>query len=481
MQSFFEKLVLRPERVIVLFSLALLLAGNWILPLTDRDEVRFAEASREMMQRGDYVVPWFNGAWRLDKPVLIYWCQIASYKIFGVNGFAARLPSALFTTGTALLLVRWGRRIADARAGLLAGVIFVACLHIAIIGRVATADMALVFFFTLAVWSGWELTRPEPGSRVRWWWTFYLALTLGFLAKGPEIWLPLLGLILGRSLRSQNFRLPVLATLAGFVLSVALMGLWGIPALRETQGQFLKVGLGEHVLHRSVGVINNHGLAGLLGFVALLPLYFVTFFISFFPWSLRVPPALMRWWPARREDAIGWYLLVQAAIVFVVFSLVRTKLPHYTMPAFPCLALWLALQIAEEKNSGAWAVRRAAGMAVFIALLMFGFFPFARNYFLTENLWRAVQPHIRSETKVGCYGFTESSLVWRLRGGTTNDVVLGPEKNAADFLTNAPPFILVLPTRDLASLPDTNGIQIHVHGLDIVKFRNWDLTAIVRP
>src|SRR6202034_1344530 len=110
MQSFFEKLVLRPERVIVLFSLALLLAGNWILPLTDRDEVRFAEASREMIQRGDYVVPWFNGDWRLDKPPLIYWCQIASYKIGGVNGFAARLPSALFTTGTALLLVRWGRR-----------------------------------------------------------------------------------------------------------------------------------------------------------------------------------------------------------------------------------------------------------------------------------------------------------------------------------------------------------------------------------
>ena len=481
MQSLFERLALRPERVIVLFSLALLLAGNWILPLTDRDEVRFAEASREMIQRGDYVVPWFNGTWRLDKPPLIYWCQITSYKILGVNGFAARLPSALFTTGTALLLVRWGRKIAGAKAGLLAGLIFVAGLHIALIGRMATADMALVFFFTLAVWSGWELTRPELGPPLRWWWIFYLALALGFLAKGPEIWLPLVGLILGRSFRGQNFRLPLLATLAGFVLSIALMAIWGIPALMETHGQFLNVGLGEHVLHRSVGVINDHGFAGLAGLIALLPLYFLTFFVSFFPWSLRMPSRLIRWWPERRHDIIGWYLLVQAAVVFIVFSLVATKLPHYTLPAFPCISLWLALQIVPEKNSGAWVIKRAVGMAIFIALLMFGFFSFAKDYFLTENLWRAVQPHIRPETKVGCFGFTESSLVWRLRGGTTNDIVLGPEKGAADFLTNPPPFILVLPTRDVAGLPDSYGIQIPVHGLDIVKVKNWDLTVIVRP
>src|ERR1700744_4168407 len=124
MQSLFEKLARYPERTVVLFSLALLLAGNWIMPLTDRDEVRFAEASREMIQRGDYVVPWFNGNYRFDKPILIYWCQSTSYRIFGDNDFAARFPSALFTTGTALLLVRWVRRVADAKTGLLAGAMY---------------------------------------------------------------------------------------------------------------------------------------------------------------------------------------------------------------------------------------------------------------------------------------------------------------------------------------------------------------------
>jgi hypothetical protein len=159
---------------------------------------------------------------------------------------------------------------------------------------------------------------------------------------------------------------------------------------------------------------------------------------------------------------------------------VRTKLPHYTMPAFPCLALWLALQINREDNSFAWFGKRFAAMTLLILVLMLGLAPVARNYLLTENLWREVQPHIRAETKVGCFGYTEPSLVWKFRSVVTNTVMLGDVKAAKDFLTNTPPLILVLPAKDFAKLSDTNGIQLHAHGLDLVKFKNWDLTALVR-
>lgn len=480
MESFFNRLAAAPQRTILIFSLALLLAGNWILPLTDRDETRFAEASREMLQRGDFVVPWFNGAWRFDKPVLIYWCQMASYKIFGENPFAARLPSVLFTTMTALVLVRWAKKISSNKTALLAGGMFVAGLHIAALGRIATADMALVFFFTLAAWSGWDLTRPENSSRKIWWWIFYFSLALGFLAKGPVAWLPLAGMILGRALRKNSFRLPWLETLVGIFLAAALVSLWGIPAMVQTNGQFFAVGLGEHVLHRSTGVIDGHGFAGALGFLALLPLYFATFFASFFPWSTRVPKTLQRWWPERQRDDLGWYLLMQAAIVFCVFSLVRTKLPHYTMPAFPLIALWLARQIANEPASFAWFGKRIVAMTILTLVLTLGFFPLATNYLLTENLWRAVKNNVRPETKVGCFGYTEPSLVWKFRSGSTNLVTLGDVKVAADFLTNAPPLILILPTRDLTNLPDTNGLKFQVRGLDMVKFKNRDLTVIIK-
>jgi 4-amino-4-deoxy-L-arabinose transferase-like glycosyltransferase len=340
--------------------------------------------------------------------------------------------------------------------------------------------MAMVFFFTLAVWSGWELTRPQQIHRWRFWWLFYVTLALAFLAKGPEVYFPLIGLIIGRVLRKNDFYLPVLPTLIGFILSLALMGLWGIPAMLQTHGKYFDIGIGEHVINRSVHVNDSHGLAGTLGYIATTPLYFITFLVSFFPWSTRVPLRLKNWWPTRAQDSVGWYLLLQAGIVFVLFSLVRTKLPHYTMPAFPCVALWLALQISGEPNVFHWFGKRVIGMTIFILIVMLGFFSVAKYHFLTENLWRATKQYVRPETKIGCYGFHESSLVWRFRTVSTNFVALDDEKRAPNFLTNSPPFIFVVPTDDAPKYIQTNDILVNVRGLDIVKFKNWNLTAIIR-
>src|SRR6201997_2833255 len=85
--------------------------GTWSLPLIDRDEPRFAEASREMTERGNYIVPYFNNQLRLDKPPLTYWAQVVSYHIFAENDFAARFPSAIAAALTALLLFVWGARL----------------------------------------------------------------------------------------------------------------------------------------------------------------------------------------------------------------------------------------------------------------------------------------------------------------------------------------------------------------------------------
>jgi len=248
----------------------------------------------------------------------------------------------------------------------------------------------------------------------------------------------------------------------------------------KSDGAGVLRGKGPDVFHRSTGVNDGHGLSGILGFIATFPLYFLTFFVSFFPWSTRVPAALRSWWSRRTVDLTGWYLLLQALVVFVVFSCVRTKLPHYTMPAFPCIALWLALQLRSDGTAFAWFEKRFVTMAAVVLVLVLGFAAVAKNHLLSENLWQAVQTQVRPETKVGCFGFAESSLVWKFRAVTTNYVVLDEVKKARNFLTNPPPFILVLPTKDLGTLPDTNGLQFRVRGFDMVKFKNWDLTAIVR-
>jgi 4-amino-4-deoxy-L-arabinose transferase-like glycosyltransferase len=98
-------------------ALSLLLClGNQTLPLIDRDEPRFAEASREMLQNGDWIVPRFNNAPRYDKPPLIYWMHQGCYRLLGDNAFAARLPAALCTAATALCIALWGSRLASAAA-----------------------------------------------------------------------------------------------------------------------------------------------------------------------------------------------------------------------------------------------------------------------------------------------------------------------------------------------------------------------------
>src|SRR5437870_1594329 len=186
---------------IVLFVGCLLfhLAGTWSLPLIDRDEPRFAEAAREMRERADFVVPFFNNQFRFDKPPLTYWFQVASYRVFGENDFAARFPTAVAAALVALVLFGWGKQVRDEHTGWWAAIIFTLSLQTFMHGKAAVADMWLVLFMTTAHWSGYELLqepldhRPlapahsavAPYQQTRWWWVFYVSLAFGFLAKGP--------------------------------------------------------------------------------------------------------------------------------------------------------------------------------------------------------------------------------------------------------------------------------------------------------
>jgi 4-amino-4-deoxy-L-arabinose transferase-like glycosyltransferase len=177
------------------------LAGTWSLPLIDRDEPRFAEAAREMRERGDLIVPYFNNQFRFDKPPLTYWFQVASYRVFGENDFAARFPTAIAAALVAVVLLAWGQQLADEKVGWWAAIIFTLSLQTFVHGKAAVADMWLVLFVTTAHWAGYELVfgkktpnvkRPTSNVQWRWWWIFYVSVAFAFLAKGPIGWTPLL-------------------------------------------------------------------------------------------------------------------------------------------------------------------------------------------------------------------------------------------------------------------------------------------------
>ncbi|MFL6527486.1 MAG: ArnT family glycosyltransferase [Chthoniobacterales bacterium] len=413
---------IRNSALVFIGALLFHLAGTWSLPLIDRDEPRFAEASREMRERSDYVVPFFNAQYRFDKPPLTYWAQVASFHFLGENDFGARLPTAIAAALTALVILMWGRRIADERVGLWAAVIFTLCLQTFIHGKAAVADMWLVLFVTLAHWAGWELQRERrtPNAERRtwisflWWFNFYVALALAFLAKGPIGWTPLLA-VAGAWFCSGG-RWPRLATaataVAGIALILGIVALWGIPALIRTNGEFFQVGIGKHVVARSFGAMEGHGANSAAAYIALLPFYFVTVFASFFPWSIKLPALTRRLW--RNRDLTDTYLIVGALVIFVIFTFVKTKLIHYTLPAFPLLALLMARHLASRRFFQIASFATATACLV-VALFVF---PIIGPEFPSAELFKMAGHDVPPEMEIGAVDYTEPSLVWYFRGRT---------------------------------------------------------------
>ena len=119
--------------------------------LWDRDEPRNAGCTREMLARGDWVVPVFNDELRTHKPVLLYWLMMGAYGAFGQNEWGARFWSAALGAGTVLMTYAIGRRLFNAGAAFWAGVVLASSLQFAMMGRAATPEMLFAFCVTAAL------------------------------------------------------------------------------------------------------------------------------------------------------------------------------------------------------------------------------------------------------------------------------------------------------------------------------------------
>ncbi len=132
--------------------------------LFDEDEPKNAVCGMEMFERGDWIVPTFNGELRTDKPILIYWWMHLSFRLFGVSEFSARLGSALLASGTVFLTYYLGRKLYSPPIGFLAGVILATCLMFSAVGRAVTPDATLIFCLMLAFASYvWAVSRRRGG------------------------------------------------------------------------------------------------------------------------------------------------------------------------------------------------------------------------------------------------------------------------------------------------------------------------------
>ncbi len=121
--------------VVAVIGAASFITGLGLTRLWDEDEPKNAVCGQEMFSSGDWVVPTFNGQLRTDKPILIYWCMIAVYQVFGVSEMAARLPSALAGVGSVVLIFHLGRLMFDRRTGLMASCLAASALMFAVLAQ----------------------------------------------------------------------------------------------------------------------------------------------------------------------------------------------------------------------------------------------------------------------------------------------------------------------------------------------------------
>jgi len=324
------------------------------LPLLEPDEGRNAEVAREMLTTGDFITPHYNGFAYLDKPVVYFWLVAASMRIAGMNEWAARLPSALMAFATTFLVWFLARRMLGNGSGRRAAIIFATAPLTLAFSRIVIFDMTLAFLVTLAMVSFW-LAQESDFRRPAFDVVFFAAMGVAAITKGPVgFLLPLLSAlafqgVTGRLRDWRRFRWGI-----GLVVFLAAALPWFV-AVSMQHPDLPRYAFWDESLRRFATASTRRG-----GSI----LYYVPIYLSgFFPWSLFLLYAglgKLRDWRKLRE-ASWWsiaFLLAWTGVIFVFFTISRSKLPGYFLPAIVPLSIltakaWEEIE-AEDGRPPGW-------------------------------------------------------------------------------------------------------------------------------
>jgi len=350
----------------LLAALVALLAGLpalMLLPPLDRDESRYAQATSQMLETGDFVDIRFQDDPRWKKPVGIYWMQAVAVAVTSSveNRHIApyRIPSILGAMLAAAACAWAGAAMFGQRAGFLGGAILGATFLLSTEAGIAKTDAMLCGSVTLAMAglariylatrAGEVPIRPHKLM-------FWLGLGLSILIKGP-IGLIVVGpAMIALSVWDRDVSwLKRLGWGWGLPLVALIVGPWAIAITIATDGGFWTEAIVGDLAPKVAGGDEGHGVAPGL-YVLLAPLLF-------FPATLLLPAALSTGWSRRAEPAIR-FLVCWLVPAWLIFELTPTKLPHYTLPTFGALALLAAAALTRPVGK----ISRYAGAGLTIAI-----------------------------------------------------------------------------------------------------------------
>ncbi len=341
-----------PRVFLALFCLILFTPGLTSLPPLDRDESRYAQATKQMMETGDFIEIQFQEEARNKKPVGIYWMQSLSASVFSSAPFteiwAYRIPSVIGAICVVLLVFGLGERLFDRETGLAAGGIMAATLlligeaHIAKTDSVQLACIVAAQAMFAKFYFADRFGEPRPGWA--WSWALWGAVGLGILVKGPLTPFFCGMTVVALSLWERRFgwiwhTRPIFGS--GIIILIVLP--WLLAIMLVTKGEFLEEAWGRDFAGKIVSSQEGHwGPPGY--YLGLLP-------ATFWPGSLFLVPAAIFAW-ANRADPVMRFLIAWAVPAWIVLELMSTKLPHYVLPLYPALALLCAGAVVTGMRQG---------------------------------------------------------------------------------------------------------------------------------
>ncbi len=400
-----------PLWIAALFAFFAASAGLWSLPPIDRHESRFAQATTQMIESGDYTVIRYQDTERNKKPAGIYWLQALSVSVFSDvekrDIWAYRIPSLIGSILASIFTFLSARRLYDQRTALLAALLIASAPVLSVEASVARTDAFLLACICLAQYAFIEIyARLKDGRNSGWRWPiiFWLAQTAGIFVKGPII-LIVSGLTgIGLAVRKPRFDwVKPLRPLFGLAILTAFLLPWVLAINTATDGRFLAEAIGKDMLSKLSGAQENHG--GPIGYHSLIV------WLMFWPAAALLLPGIIGVWRKR----LHWqerFLIAWIVPSWIIFEFAATKLPHYVLPVFPALAI-MAARAAIDIPATDVIIRRAGAMIYAAVSLVAGGFILAFPYYLDEI--SVVPWAIPAAAAVTISGVFIATLFWRGR------------------------------------------------------------------
>lgn len=309
--------------------------------LIEPDEGRYSEIPREMLERNDFITPTLNYVAYFEKPPLHYWLTALSFKLFGLNEFAARFAGTLAGLLCVLLVYHTGCKLFGRREGLFSALILGTSTGFLAQSRINLTDMTLTFCLTAALCCFIIASTDHEQHKRRYYLLFYLFSALAVLTKGLIGMVFPAGIIVIYLATTHRWHLlKEMRPAGGIALFLAITVPWFVlAALRNPE--FARFFFIHEHLQRFLTKV--HGRYQPFWF--FIPILMLTMF----PWSLYGVRAIARAWQARqqRNGERLLFLLIWAALIFLFFSASNSKLIPYILPVFPPLALLMGKMISD--------------------------------------------------------------------------------------------------------------------------------------